>query len=104
MIEHNPFLLELPRFSFYGDYRSIFTFKREPRPEYISTIECCYYLIKELQTNEVVKIQPDDAPEVLLDVFSKMVEYQLESHRQREEAGLPNRYVRSENGKMQKEI
>ena len=27
MIEHNPFLLELPRFSFYGDYRSIFTFQ-----------------------------------------------------------------------------
>ena len=33
-----------------------------------------------MQTNEVVKIQPEDAPQVLLDVFSKMVEYQLESH------------------------
>ena len=51
LIEHNPFLLKLPRLSFYGDYRSIFTFKHEPRPEYISTIESCYYLIKEMQEN-----------------------------------------------------
>ena len=49
MIEHNDFLLKLPRVSFYKDYRSIFTFKHEPRPEYISTIESCYYFIKELQ-------------------------------------------------------
>ena len=50
MIEHNPELLKLPKLSFCGDYRSIFTFKREPRPEYISTIETCYYLTKELSS------------------------------------------------------
>ena len=54
MIEHNPFFLEMPRLSFFGEYRSIFTFKHEPKPEYISTIECCYYLIKELQTIDFV--------------------------------------------------
>lgn len=52
LIEHNPQLLQLPRVSFYGQYRSIFTFKREPKPEYISTIETCYYLIKELKDLE----------------------------------------------------
>ena len=39
MIDHNPFLLDYPRLSFFGDYRSIFTFKHEPKPEYISTFQ-----------------------------------------------------------------
>ena len=81
MIEHNPFLLELPRCSFYGDYRSIFTFKREPRPEYISTIECCYYLIKELQTIDFVN--KDVNPEPLMDVFKKMIIFQLQAENDR---------------------
>ena len=38
IIEHSPNLMKIPRISFSGCYRSIFTFKREPRPEYISTI------------------------------------------------------------------
>ena len=81
MIEHNPFLLELPRFSFYGDYRSIFTFKREPRPEYISTIDCCYYLIKELQTIDFVPSSVN--PEPLMDVFKKMIIFQLQAENDR---------------------
>ena len=94
MLKLSPNLHEIPKISFRAGYRSQFKFKKQPAEECLSSIESCYYLIKELQTNEVVKIQPEDAPEVLLDVFSKMVEYQLESHRQREEAGLPNRYTR----------
>lgn len=81
MIEHNPFLLELPRLSFYGDYRSIFTFKREPKPEYISTIECCYYLIKELQTINFVDKNLN--PEPLMNVFKQMIKLQLTAENER---------------------
>ena len=103
MLKLSPNLHEIPKISFRAGYRSQFKFKKQPAEECLSSIESCYYLIKELQTNDVVKIHPENAPQVLLDVFSRMVEYQLESHRQREEAGIPNRYVRSENAKMQKE-
>ena len=41
-------IMELPKLSFYGTYSSIFTFKKEPSPECVSTIETCYYLIKEI--------------------------------------------------------
>lgn len=81
MIEHNPFFLELPRVSFSGEYRSIFTFKREPKPEYISTIECCYYLIKELQTVDIVDKSIE--PEPLMNVFKEMIKFQLTAENER---------------------
>lgn len=81
MIDHNPFLLELPRVSFFGNYTSIFTFKHEPKPEYISTIECCYYLIKELQTIDFVDSKLD--PEPLMNVFKEMIKLQLTAENER---------------------
>lgn len=81
MIEHNPFLLELPRVSFYGDYRSIFTFKHEPRPEYISTIESCYYFIKEMQGAGFVDKALDSEP--LMTVFKEMISLQLKAENER---------------------
>ena len=81
MIDHNPFLLDYPRLSFYGDYRSIFTFKHEPKPEYISTIESCYYMIKELQTCGLAKA--DVNPEPLMDVFKEMIKFQLTAENER---------------------
>ena len=81
MIEHNPFLLELPRISFYGDYRSIFTFKHEPRPEYISTIESCYYFIKEMQENSLVDKKIN--PEPMMNVFKEMIKFQLQAENER---------------------
>ena len=81
MIEHNPFLLDYPRLSFFGDYRSIFTFKHEPRPEYISTIESCYYMIKELQTCDIADTSVD--PEPLMNVFKEMIKFQLTAENER---------------------
>ena len=81
MIEHNLFLLEFPRLSFYGGYESIFTFKHEPRPEYISTIESCYYLIKELQSNGMADNSVN--PEPLMDVFKEMIKFQLTAENER---------------------
>lgn len=95
IIEHNPDLLKLPRCSFTGDYRSIFTFKREPRPEYISTIETCYYFIKELQTVHTAEgqkplVKPGIDPGPLMNVFRKMIKDQLQAENDRIEGRLPN--------------
>ncbi len=81
IIEHNQFLLDLPRISFYGDYRSIFTFKHEPRPEYISTVESCYYFIKEMQ--EVGLVATDVDPEPMMDAFKQMIKFQLQAENER---------------------
>ncbi|MBO7583967.1 MAG: DTW domain-containing protein [Treponema sp.] len=81
MIEHNQFLLELPKLSFSGSYRSIFTFKREPSPECISTIECCYYIIKELQAGGFVDSSLD--PEPLMNIFKAMIKLQLTAENER---------------------
>ena len=81
MIDHNTFLLDYPRLSFFGDYRSIFTFKHEPKPEYISTIESCYYMIKELQTCGLANAAVN--PEPLMDVFKEMIKFQLTAENER---------------------
>lgn len=81
IIQHNPQLLKLPKLSFSGSYRSIFTFKREPRPEYISTIETCYYLIKELQTAGIANQNVN--PEPLMNVFKEMIKNQLRAENER---------------------
>ncbi len=88
IIEHNTHLLKLPRLSFSGSYRSQFTFKREPCPEYISTIESCYYLIKELQQAELVNTTTN--PEPLMTVFKQMVKDQLQAENERIEGLRPN--------------
>lgn len=81
IIQHNPQLLKLPKLSFSASYRSIFTFKREPRPEYISTIETCYYLIKELQTAGIANQNVN--PEPLMNVFKEMIKNQLRAENER---------------------
>ncbi len=91
VIEASPFLLDLPRLSFSGQYRSEFTFKREPRPEYISTIESCYYLIKELQAAGLADKDAD--PEPLMTVFRKMVHDQLQAQNDRIDGKLPDTHA-----------
>lgn len=81
VIQHSPFLLNLPRLTFAGNYRSIFTFKHEPKPECVSTIETCYYLIKELQTVGLANPQAD--PEPLMKVFKQMITDQLRAENER---------------------
>lgn len=91
MIQHNEFLLDLPRVSFSGDYRSIFTFKKEPKPEYISTIESCYYFIKEMQTAGMVDKSVD--PEPLMNVFKEMIKLQLTAENERVLGIRPNSHA-----------
>lgn len=101
IIEHSPNLLTLPRLSFSGEYRSIFTFKREPRPEYVSTIESCYYLIKELQPLNIASAAD---PQPLIDVFKEMIKFQLEAENARIEGKLPSTHAYDWKYKQKKDL
>lgn len=81
IIQRNPDLLKLPKITFAGEYRSIFTFKKEPRPECVSTIETCYYLIKEFQ--KIGLANQDADPEPLMNVFKQMIKNQIRAENER---------------------
>ena len=81
IINKNSFLLDLPKISFCGSYQSIYTFKKEPKPDYISTIESCFFLIKELQTVGVVS--PDVDPTPMMNAFKQLVTFQLTAENER---------------------
>lgn len=94
MIRFSRNLLELPKLSFYGSYSSIFTFKREPHPECVSTIETCYYLIKELRENEIASSNiSQEKLESLMDAFKAMIKFQLKKENDRIAGLLPNTHA-----------
>ncbi len=91
MLRLSPNLHALPKISFRNAYRSQFKFKTQPAEECLSSIESMYYLIKELQLSGLAR---DCNPQPLMDIFKRMVDYQLESEKERIQAGIPNRYHR----------
>lgn len=78
----------LPKITFSGSYRSLFTFKREPSPECVSTIESCYYLIKEFSEAGIAK--SDGSEESLIKAFKEMVRFQLQKENDRIEGKIPD--------------
>lgn len=85
-------LQALPKISFLlsSGYHSQFYFKRQPAADYLSTIESCYYLLTEFKQNGLENNSVSFEP--LMDIFHKMVDFQLKSHEEREKQGLPSRY------------
>lgn len=88
IIQKNPFLLSLPHLSFAHSYSSEFIFKRGPKPNYISTIESCFYVIREMQEARLASEHIDASP--LMNVFRKMVRVQLQAQNDRIDGKLPN--------------
>lgn len=74
-------LRALPKLSFRNGYRSRFGFKKQPAPECLSTIESAHYLIEELRAAGIARPDADPAP--LMDIFLRMVDYQLARERER---------------------
>ncbi len=66
----------LPKLSFSSEYRSKFSIKTQPKDYCLSTIESSYYLFKELQKAEVC--DSSLISEGLIEVFEKMVNFQIE--------------------------
>ena len=85
MVKLSQNLKTVPKFSFTGNYKSIFTFKREPKEYCVSTIESCYYLIKELQETGIENKTVN--PEPLLDVFKRMILFQIQKENERIASG-----------------
>jgi DTW domain-containing protein len=65
----------LPKLSFRNEYRSEFRIKEQPRDAYLSTIESTYGLIEEMKQTGLV--DPSVRQEGLMDVFRRMVDYQV---------------------------
>ncbi len=76
MVRLSTNLHNINKISFRSGYKSEFKFKKQPKEECLSTIESCYYLIKELKDENI--ISKDINPEPLMNVFNKMVEMQIE--------------------------
>ena len=79
----------LQKISFKAGYKSQYQFKTQPEEECLSTIESCYYLINELKGAGICK---DVSAEPLMNIFKRMVAFQLESQKERERSGVPDRY------------
>jgi len=75
MMHKSKTLQIIPKLSFSNEYRSQFLIKRQPEKYCLSTIESSYYLIKELQKSGVC--DPHINIEGLMDIFKKMIQYQL---------------------------
>lgn len=91
MLRFSTNVTSLPKLSFSGSYKSIYTFKREPSEECVSTIETCYYLIKEFQQAEIVDKEIN--PECLMDGFKELIKLQLQKENDRIEGRLPNTHA-----------
>lgn len=102
MIALSTNIMALPKLSFAGLYSSIFTFKREPHPECVSTIETCYYLIKEFRENKIIGTEGD--PESLMDAFKMMIKFQLQKENDRIAGLLPNTHANDFKFTKKKEI
>lgn len=102
MIRYSMNINSLPKFSFTGQYKSIFTFKHEPAEYCVSTIETCYYLIKELQDSGIAKKEAD--PEPLMNVFKEMIKYQLQKENDRIEGKIPSTHIYDWKYNTKKEI
>lgn len=78
-------LQHLPTLSFSKPYRSEFTFKNQPAPECLSTIESVYYLTEELKAGGIARADADVTG--LMEVFHRMIDFQLECEQRRKETG-----------------
>ncbi len=92
MLKFSPNLQTLPRLSFNRGYRTHFVFKREPTPDAISTIESCYYLVKELGE---IGVADSTGAENMMDVFDRMVKFQLDCEFERRRLDAPERVALS---------
>lgn len=91
MIKQSMNVNSLPKLSFKGSYKSIFTFKTEPAEYCVSTIESCYYLIKELQEGGMSPKECD--PEPLMNVFKQMILHQIQKENERISSGQPGTHA-----------
>lgn len=70
VMRNSPLLAGLPRFAFVPDRGSEYRIRREPRPDYVSTIEALVHVLGVLEGR-------DELPDRLMRPFRAMVDFQL---------------------------
>jgi DTW domain-containing protein len=81
MMKKSRNLQGLPKLTFEKEYRSLFQIKKQPQVHCLSTIESAFYLIEELKESGKINRNLDQQP--LLNVFLKMVNYQINCKKER---------------------
>ena len=81
----------ITRVTFTQTHESLFTFKRQPSLGCVSTIEACYYLIREMQAASL--LAHDASPEPLMATFKAMVRFQLEKQNERVSGKIPSTHA-----------
>jgi len=74
MLRLSPNVRTLPKVAFDPDRPSRFRIRKQPRPSYLSTIECIHTVIERFQEARGIESRAHDS---LLDVFQYFVEQQL---------------------------
>jgi DTW domain-containing protein len=77
MVRLSPVLSSLPKIAFAPKKPSAYRFRRQPRPECVSTIEAIHEVIDELDRSGSVPVSPRGAHENLLEVFEWMATRQF---------------------------
>jgi DTW domain-containing protein len=76
MVRESPALLALPRVAFHPLRPSGYLFRRQPREQFVSTIEAIHEVIDALDRSGTITVEPRGAHENLLEVFTWMVRRQ----------------------------
>jgi DTW domain-containing protein YfiP len=76
MVRLSPTLSSMPRIAFQPARPSGYLFRRQPRPECVSTIEAIHEVIDELDRRGSVPVRPEGAHANLLEVFGWMARKQ----------------------------
>lgn len=76
ILEHTPALAALPRVSFSTARRSGFTFKTQPRPAFLSTLEAVHELLVHLDAAHIAQPSPPGAHHKLMELFRSFVSFQ----------------------------
>jgi DTW domain-containing protein YfiP len=77
MIRTSVLLSSLPKISFSVNFLSQFRFKKQPRPNCLSTVEATTHLIESLALRGLCSVDPPGAHWKMLHVFDALVETQL---------------------------
>mgnify|MGYP000610322022 CR=1 FL=1 len=77
MLKLSPNLQKLPKISFQTEKKSIYTFKRQPKEAYLSTIESTQVVLEKLDKAKIENIQKEKL-ENFLNPFKRLVELQIE--------------------------
>ncbi|OHD37644.1 MAG: hypothetical protein A2Y30_10825 [Spirochaetes bacterium GWE1_32_154] len=74
MLRESSNLMQIPHISFEQKYTSKYFFKKQPKENYLSTIECVYYLLSSLKENNLANKSANY--QNLMSIFDRLISQQ----------------------------